>query len=230
MTDETVEEKSTEHEGSEPPDDIGQGLFEQSSGLSPNSAFAHLYRGEIHRMKLWRRRMDKTTHWAIISLFGILTWVFSSSDRPHYLLLFGIVVMMIYAIIEGRRYKGYEMWHQRIRKLQKNVFSSGFNSDTHTDNDWQSELADSYAEPSPNITTKEAVIHRFKRVYGYLISILLMSWFINIFIISQGSWVEVSSIGIFSGYFVLPTVIVTCAVVITGFLYPYDWSSDEELL
>lgn len=230
MTDETVEEKSTEHEGSEPPDDIGQGLFEQSSGLSPNSAFAHLYRGEIHRMKLWRQRMDKTTHWAIISLFGILTWVFSSSDRPHYLLLFGIVVMMIYAIIEGRRYKGYEMWHQRIRKLQKNVFSSGFNSNTHTDNDWQSELADSYAEPSPNITTKEAVIHRFKRVYGYLISILLMSWFINIFIISQGSWVEVSSIGIFSGYFVLPTVIVTCAVVITGFLYPYDWSSDEELL
>lgn len=230
MTDETVEEKSTEHEGSEPPDDIGQGLFEQSSGLSPNSAFAHLYRGEIHRMKLWRQRMDKTTHWAIISLFGILTWVFSSSDRPHYLLLFGIVVMMIYAIIEGRRYKGYEMWHQRIRKLQKNVFSSGFNSNTHTDNDWQSELADSYAEPSPNITTKEAVIHRFKRVYGYLISILLMSWFINIFIISQGSWVEVSSIGIFSGYFVLPTVIVACAVVITGFLYPYDWSSDEELL
>lgn len=230
MTDETVEEKLTEHEGSGPPDDIGQGLFEQSSGLSPNSAFAHLYRGEIHRMKLWRQRMDKTTHWAIISLFGILTWVFSSSDRPHYLLLFGIVVMMIYAIIEGRRYKGYEMWHQRIRKLQKNVFSSGFNSNTHTDNDWQSELADSYAEPSPNITTKEAVIHRFKRVYGYLISILLMSWFINIFIISQGSWVEVSSIGIFSGYFVLPTVIVTCAVVITGFLYPYDWSSDEELL
>lgn len=230
MTDKTVEEESREHEGSEPPDDIGQGLFEQSSGLSPNSAFAHLYRGEIHRMKLWRQRMDKTTHWSIISLFGILTWVFSSSDRPHYLLLFGIVVMMIYAIIEGRRYKGYEMWHQRIRKLQKNVFSSGFNSNTHTDNDWQSELADSYAEPSPNITTKEAIIHRFKRVYGYLISILLMSWFINIFIISQGSWVEVSSIGIFSGYFVLPTVIVTCAVVITGFLYPYDWSSDEELL
>lgn len=229
MSDEEVDEVQQDKD-SEPPDDIGDGLFEDASGMSPNSAFAHLYRGEIHRMKLWRERTDKTTHWAIISLFGILTWVFSSSGRPHYLLLFGVVVMMIYAVIEGRRYKGYEMWHQRIRKLQRNVFSSGFNSDTHNDADWQSELADSYAEPSPNISTKEAVTHRFKRVYAYLISILLMSWFINVFIISEGSWYEIASIGMFSGYFVLPIVVILCAIVVIGFVYPYDWSSDEELL
>lgn len=230
MTQNKEEVDSLEEKHSKPPDDIGHGLFENSSGLSPNSAFAHLYRGEMHRMKLWRERMDRTTHWAIISLFGILTWVFSASGRPHYLLLFGVVIMFIYTVIEGRRYRGYEMWHRRIRKLQKNVFSSGFDSDTKKDEDWQRELADSYAEPSPNISTKEAVLHRFKRVYAYLVSILLMGWFINVFIISEGSWQEIASIGMFSGYLVLPSVIVMCIAVIIGVLYPYDWSSDEELL
>jgi uncharacterized membrane protein len=222
--------KTKQNKNSKPPDDIGDGLFEDESGMSPNSAFAHLYRGEIHRMKLWRERMDKTTHWAIISLFGILTWVFSSSGRPHYLLLFGVVVITIYAIIEGRRYKGYEMWHQRIRKLQRNVFSSGFSSDTHNDANWQSKLADSYAKPSPNISTREAVTHRFKQVYGYLISILLMSWFINVFVISNGDWHKIASIGTVSGFFILAIVVIMCVLVVLGFLYPYNWSSDEELL
>lgn len=59
MTDERVDKTQ---QNVKPPDDIGDGLFEDESGMSPNSAFAHLYRGEIHRMKLWRERMDKTTH------------------------------------------------------------------------------------------------------------------------------------------------------------------------
>jgi len=24
---------------------------------------AHLYRGEVHRMKFWRKRLDRTTNW-----------------------------------------------------------------------------------------------------------------------------------------------------------------------
>lgn len=229
MTDSTDVEESKE-QNSKPPDDIGDDMFEDTSGMSPNSAFAHLYRGEIHRMKLWRERMDRTTHWAIISLFGILTWVFSTSGRPHYLLLFGVIVMLIYSVIEARRYRGYEMWHQRIRKLQRNVFSAGFDSETKQDEDWQEELASSYAQPSPNITTKEAVMHRFQRVYSYLISILLMAWFINVFVVSQGSWQEIASVGIFSGEIILPFVILACVTVLIGVVYPYDWSSDEELL
>lgn len=222
--------KDDDKESSKPPNDIGEGLFEDSSGLSPNSAFAHLYRGEIHRMKLWRERMDKTTHWSIISLFGILTWVFSSSNRPHYLLLFGVFVMIIYAVIEGRRYKGYEMWHQRIRKLQKNVFSSGFDSNTANERDWQKNLANSYLNPSPNISTVEAVLHRFQRVYAYLISILLIGWFIKVFTISKSPWYETASIGFLSGYATVSTVAFICLLVIFGLIYPYNWSSEEELL
>lgn len=222
--------EKTVEENNGPPDDIGENLFESSGGMSPNSAFAHLYRGEVHRMKLWRQRMDRTTHWAIISLFGILTWVFSNANRPHYLLLFGVIIMSIFMVIEGRRYKGYEMWHQRMRKLQKNVFSSGFDASSQNEDNWQQKLADSYKKPSPNITTSEAVMHRFQRVYAYLISILLMSWFINVFVIASNGWKETASIGIFDGIYVLFGVLLVSIAVVFAVLYPYDWSSDEELL
>lgn len=40
--------------------ELGAGLLKEEMG--PSSATAHLYRGEIHRMKLWRERLDRTTN------------------------------------------------------------------------------------------------------------------------------------------------------------------------
>lgn len=55
---------------------VGRGLLEE--GMGPSSAAAHLYRGEIHRMRFWRERLDQTTYWAIVVMSAILTWTFSS--------------------------------------------------------------------------------------------------------------------------------------------------------
>jgi uncharacterized membrane protein len=55
--------------------------------------FAHLYRGEIYRMRFWRERLDRTTPWEIIVIAGILTWAFSSRSRPHYIILMAIAIL-----------------------------------------------------------------------------------------------------------------------------------------
>ena len=57
-----------------------------------------------------------------------------------------------------------------------------------------------------------------------------MGWFINVFIVSDGEWSETASIGMFDGNFVLLTVLVICLSVLIGMFYPYNWTSDEELL
>nr|WP_265110485.1 DUF2270 domain-containing protein [Halosolutus halophilus] len=64
--------------------EVGAGLLDEQMG--PSSAMAHLYRGEIHRMKYWRERLDRTSNWAVIVMSGVLTWGFSGSGRPHYIL------------------------------------------------------------------------------------------------------------------------------------------------
>ncbi|MFC4356920.1 DUF2270 domain-containing protein [Halobium salinum] len=39
---------------------MGRWFFEESS--SPGRSMAHLYRGEVHRMKLWRGRLDRRSN------------------------------------------------------------------------------------------------------------------------------------------------------------------------
>jgi len=43
----------------------------------------HLCRGELDRVTSWRSRLDQTINWAVTILAALLTWVFSSSDKPH---------------------------------------------------------------------------------------------------------------------------------------------------
>lgn len=42
-------------------------------GASISSAMAHFYRGEVHRMKYWRERLDRTSNWAVPVIVGVLT-------------------------------------------------------------------------------------------------------------------------------------------------------------
>lgn len=51
--------------------EVGQGLLDEEMG--PSGSMAHLYRGEIHRMRFWRERLDRTTNWAVIVIAAILT-------------------------------------------------------------------------------------------------------------------------------------------------------------
>jgi len=52
----------------------GKGPLEEEMG--PSSAMAHLYRGEVHRMKFWRKRLDRTTNSVVLVISAILTWDF----------------------------------------------------------------------------------------------------------------------------------------------------------
>jgi len=86
-----------------------------STGLS--SVMAHAYRGELGRVDTWRQRLDQTTTWAVTVMAAILTWAFSSSDNPHYILLIGIVVVTVFLGIEARRYWDYDVFRARVRML-----------------------------------------------------------------------------------------------------------------
>src|SRR6056297_3294376 len=81
--------------------EVGREMVDDTSGLG--SVMAHAYRGEIDRVGTWRQRLDETTKWAVTLMAAILTWAFSSTDNPHYILLIGVVVVTIFLDIEARR-------------------------------------------------------------------------------------------------------------------------------
>lgn len=208
--------------------EIGEGLLEEE--MAPSSSMAHLYRGEIHRMKFWRERLDRTTNWAVLVMSGVLTWGFSGPDRPHYILLLGIGALGAFLLMEAQRYRGYDVWRGRVRTLQKNVFAYGLDPSTGLeDSAWREKLSSDYRTPIIKITREEAIAHRLRRIYLLLFTVMLGAWIIHITTFSNASLPAGAAIGAIPGSLVVGilTGLYLGAVIIA--VRPRAWQAEDEL-
>src|SRR5262244_3684528 len=72
-----------------PPDKPVQSPVALMRRMSPsefNTAMIHFYRGEVQRSNTWRNRLDTTTNWAVLTAGATLSFVFSSSSNPHFVI------------------------------------------------------------------------------------------------------------------------------------------------
>lgn len=207
---------------------IGRGMFEEEMG--PGSSMAHLYRGEIHRMKFWRERLDRTTNWAITIMAAILTWAFTGNN-PHYIVLIGLAMLTVFLVIEARRYRGYDLWRSRVRLMQENVFANALDASKDvSDPHWRRELSEDYRQPKIKISFEEALAHRLRRVYLPLMAVLLAAWFVRITVFMQATeWPASAAIGAIPGTIVSGIVVALFAVATVIACRPRTWKANGEL-
>ncbi|WP_266075027.1 DUF2270 domain-containing protein [Haladaptatus caseinilyticus] len=210
--------------------DIGAGLLEANMG--PSSSLAHLYRGEIHRMKFWRERLDRTSNWAITLMAAILTWAFSSRTNPHYIVLLAIVTVSIFLLIEARRYRAYDIWRSRVRMLQQNVFAVGLHESSGVvDEEWRQKLSEDYRMPKMKVSLEEALAHRLRRVYAPLFLVLLAAWMFHLTAYaSGGEWPQSAAVAWVPGGVVLATVVAFYAAILVVAYRPREWHINGEIL
>ena len=207
---------------------VGRGLLDEDMG--PSSALAHLYRGEIHRMKFWRERLDRTSNWAVIVMAAILTWAFASEDNPHYVILVGVAATTVFLVIEARRYRGYDIWRSRVRTLQRNVFAPGLDPRTGpADPDWRATLGDDYRTPTLKITAEEAIAHRLRRVYLPLFCLLVAAWIIRVTAFGAATWPTSAAIGAIPGVVVTAVVAAYRLGLFAVACRPRTWHGEDEL-
>jgi uncharacterized membrane protein len=216
----------------DPPDDVsprvGEGLLDEEMG--PSSAMAHLYRGEIHRMKLWRQRLDRTTNWAVLLLAAILTWAFSAPSNPHYVLLIGGLTVGLFLTLEAHRYRAYDLWRGRVRSLQRNVWAPGLDPDRELgDEAWRRALAADYAEPKLKITLEEAIAHRLRRVYLPLLAVLVVAWGLRVTAFDPLAWPASAAVGSVPGLAVTGLVGTVLAAATVVAYRPRTWQASDEL-
>jgi uncharacterized membrane protein len=232
-TDQHSDERDAEAGERDPADSpadpwVGTGLLDVDMG--PSSALAHLYRGEIHRMTLWRERLDRTTNWAVIVLAGVLTWAFSAPSNPHYVLVAGGAVLAMFLVVEARRYRGYDIWRSRVRTLQRNVWAVGLDpGDTDPDPDWRADLAADYRRPTVKITAEEAIAHRLRRIYLPLLSVLLVAWLLRVTAFAAPDWPGSAAIGMVPGSVVTAGVGVAYLAALVVACRPREWHARGEL-
>ena len=172
------------------------------------STIGHFYRGEMERIVGWRSRLDQTTNWAVVLMAAILTFVFSSEDSPHYVVLIGILGVLAFLVIESQRYQEYDAWRYRIRLLQRQFFADVVSSDGSSGSDWQEHLSGDLESPALLIPRWRAMGHRLKRVYLLLLTVLIAAWMLRITVFDpDNTWLETAAIGDIPGAVVVGLVL-----------------------
>jgi len=146
-----------------------------------HTAMAHLYRGEMHRMTVWRQRLDVTTNWAILLTGGMTTFTLGSPSVPHFILLLGLALIAVSMIIEARRYRHLHHSNWRIHLLEARYFAALLEGRGETEG-WRELLAHELRRPRRLIGWFTAIKVRLRRNYLLLLYFITAVWIAKLFI------------------------------------------------
>ena len=152
-----------------------------------HTAMAHLYRGEMNRLTVWRTRLDTTSHWAIILSIGLTTFTLGSPSVPHYVMLLALAFNTIFMIIEGRRYQHLHHSKWRLSLIEKNYFAPMLLDGGRTmEANWRLQLATDLRRPHFTLTLLMAARLRLRRNYLMVMAFVTAVWIAKLFIHPQG--------------------------------------------
>ena len=143
-----------------------------------NTAMIHLYRGEVSKANDWRKRLDTTTNWAVITTAAMISFAFGGKEvERHIVILLVSVLATFFLLLEARRYRHYDIWQTRVSLLENDFFATLLAPDEPIpDQNWRELLASDLRHPKYHITFWEALGWRLRRNYAYIYAILLLTW------------------------------------------------------
>lgn len=148
-----------------------------------NTAMAHFYRGEVQRSNTWRNRLDTTTNWAVLSAGAMLSFAFSSSTTPHFVIPVDSILVAVFLVMEARRYRYYEIWSSRVRVIETGYLAPMLAPESvPRDEEWASHLASDLLTPHFTISVWEAIGRRLRRNYIWLFALLALSWNLKVYL------------------------------------------------
>ncbi len=172
----TVQGKQPDDEGSRRPANL-------PLPATPSEAItvlAHFHRAEIARMTGWRDRIDLTTNWAITVVAGMLSVSLSTPTAHHGVLLFAMVLVMLLLSIEARRYRFFDVYRTRVRRLERNYYAQVFAPRPGVEEDWARHLGEDLREPRFVVSRRTAMSRRLRRNYSWMFLVLLAGWVLKI--------------------------------------------------
>lgn len=140
----------------------------------------HYYRGELGRMTSWRDRIDRTTNWAMTVVAGLLSVSLSTSSSHHGVVLFAMLLISLFLMIEARRYRFFDVYRARVRQLERYYFAQALCPQAELNPDWAAAIARSLRSPVFLMGYREALTRRIRRNYVWMYLILLLAWGLKI--------------------------------------------------
>lgn len=195
------------------------------------NAMVHFFRAESIRADVWRRRLDTTTNWAVITTGATL----SIAWDPQVIILSTLLVTL-FLYIEARRYCHYELWSYRIRLMETDFFAAMLVPPFRPAADWAESLADNLLRPKFPISMWEAFGRRFRHNYVWIYIILWLAWILNIWLhpepaVSVSEFISRAAIGTIPAWVVLAIgVVFNGILIVTGLLTRHLKDAPGEVL
>jgi uncharacterized membrane protein len=145
------------------------------------TAVVHLYRGEVARANAWRMRLDQTTNWAIFVTASALGFAFGSVEASHFSLQFANILLFSLLTFEARRFRFFDVWRARIRKIESNFFAPILRRDLSSpEQAWAFQVATDLDEPHFHVTRVQALRSRLVRNYLPIFGVMFLAWVIKL--------------------------------------------------
>jgi len=143
------------------------------------SAIIHLYRGEMHRALTWRQRLDTSTNWAVFTAGALLSFLYTNTEGDvHIVGILGIFLVFFMLCFEGRRFRYFDVWRSRVRKLEENFYAPLLRRDLSSPvENWGFVVAEDLHTPRFKIGYLTAVRARLIRNYIPIFIVMFSAWF-----------------------------------------------------
>jgi uncharacterized membrane protein len=136
---------------------------------------AHLYRGEMNRLTVYRQRLDITTNWAITLESAILV-IYVDKRIEFYFIFFPLIILLFLSFLEARRYRYFFTSAKRVQHLEveyfgKQIFTKEPSNEIRI-------LIDNILDVKLLIGLRQAWTIRFYRnyIWLYYISLVIMTY------------------------------------------------------
>jgi uncharacterized membrane protein len=151
-----------------------------ASSAEKANMIIHYYRGEIGRMTSWRDRIDRTSNWSMTVVAGLLSVSLSTPSSHHGVVLFAMLLISVFLLIEARRYRFFDVYRARVRQLERHYFAQALYPLAELKADWAESIAASLRKPVFLMSYREALFRRIRRNYSWMYLILLLAWALKI--------------------------------------------------
>jgi len=157
--------------------------LEELSDSDKLTALMHYFRGEMDRMNTWRRRLDVTTNWAIITTAAFLSFGFGNEEVSHLVIILATIFVFFFLVIESRRYKYYDLWRWRVALMIENFYAPIICSDRAPMlKRWRELISRDMQHSQFKISFGEAFGRRLRRNYGWIFFVLAGCWITKVMI------------------------------------------------
>jgi uncharacterized membrane protein len=136
----------------------------------------------------------------------------STSNAHHSVLMFAMVLAFFLLMIESRRYRFFDVYRSRVRRLERNYYAKLFDPGVAGEEDWQRIMAADLLAPTFVMSMAEAVSRRLRRNYIWIFLILLGAWALKVTFpsfsgevppaLSFHDWVRHAGVGPVSGWII----------------------------